>query len=182
LLILASASPRRRQLLEEAGVEFLILPVDVDETPPPALEPEEVATALAERKARVAAALTHHRPVLGADTIVTLEGEILGKPGSPGDVRATLFRLSGRTHEVFTGLCLLPEAPGEPLVRVVRTEVTFRELGGEEVHRYASSAEPRDKAGCYAIQGEGAKFVERIEGSRSNVIGLPVSTVREMLA
>lgn len=181
MLLLASASPRRRELLEEAGVEFLILPVDVDETPPPGLPPEEVVVTLAERKARAAAARTHHRPVLGADTVVALDGEILGKPSSPGDAGVMLRRLSGRAHEVWTGICLLPTEPGTPRTRAERTSVTFRELTLPEIAEYVAGGEPRDKAGSYAIQGEGGKFVENVEGSLSNVIGLPVETLREML-
>ncbi len=181
MLVLASASPRRRALLGEADIEFEVLPVDVDETPPPDLPPEEVVIVLAGRKARAAAALTGRRPVVGADTIVVLDGAILGKPASDAEAASTLSRLSGRSHVVLTGICVIPAAPAVPRTCAVATGVTFRELTPGEIDAYVATGEPRDKAGSYGIQGEAGNFVAKVDGSRSNVIGLPVETLREML-
>jgi len=181
VLVLASASPRRRALLGEAGIEHQVLPVEVDETPPPGVPPERVVVVLAGRKARAAAALTDRRPVIGADTVVVIVGDILGKPASDAVAVDTLRRLSGRTHHVFTGICVIRDGAATPLTRSVRTAVTFRILSPKEIGEYVASGEPRDKAGAYGIQGEAGKFVASIDGSRSNVIGLPVGALREML-
>jgi len=182
VLVLASASPRRSALLAEAGIECRVLPVDVDETPPPDLSPGDVTLALAARKARAAALRTEERPLLAADTVVVLDGRILGKPAGPEDAVATLRALSGRGHEVVTGMCLLPASADEMLERVVRSGVWFREIGEDEIAAYVASGEPFDKAGSYGIQGEAGKFVAKLIGSRSNVIGLPIDHLREMLA
>lgn len=120
--------------------------------------------------------------VLGADTIVVLDGEILGKPASEEHARLLLARLSGREHEVVTGVCLLDAATGRARTRAVSSRVRFREIGSEEIGAYVATGEPLDKAGAYGIQGGAAAFVEELVGSRDNVIGLPVDEVREMLA
>jgi septum formation protein len=181
VLVLASASPRRKALLAEAGIEHRVLPVDVDETPPPGVVPVEVALALAERKALAAATETDDRPLLAADTIVVLDGLILGKPADAADAAAMLRALSGRSHEVITGVCVLPSTREGILLRAVVTAVRFRELDDAEIDAYVASGEPLDKAGSYGIQGGAGKFVAELDGSLSNVIGLPVEEVREML-
>jgi len=181
VLVLASASPRRRALLSEAGIEHGVLPVHVDETPPPEESPLRIAIVLAERKARAAADLTPDRPVVGADTLVVLDGRILGKPATEEEAVRTLRALSGRRHEVITGLCVILGDPERHRTRAVVTEVRFRELPDEEILAYVRSGEPMDKAGAYGIQGGAGKFVAELAGSRSNVIGLPVTALREML-
>jgi septum formation protein len=181
VLVLASASPRRRALLREAGIEHVALPVEVDETPPPDETPEAVAMEIARRKTLAAAARTPDRPVVGADTIVVLDGRLLGKPASPADAVATLRPLSGRRHRVITGLSVLIDDHAGPVDRAVTTEVVFREIPDVEIEEYVAGGEPLDKAGAYGIQGEGGKFVVEVRGSRSNVIGLPIATLREVL-
>jgi septum formation protein len=169
-LLLASASPRRAQILATLGVPFRVQPAGVDE----ALRPGEDAAAAAERLARAKAAAVESGalPVLAADTLVTAEGRILGKPEGAGEAAAMLRLLSGRVHEVVTGMCLV--AGGRAFSGVERTSVTFAALSEEEIAWYVSTREPLDKAGAYHVDGRGAAFVERIEGSPSNVAGLPV--------
>ena len=181
MLVLASASPRRSALLAQAEIEFRVLPVEVDETPPPGMSPRDVALALARRKALAAAALTDDRPILAADTLVVLDGRLLGKPSGPADATATLRVLSGRAHEVITGMCLLPGPGADAVELVTRSGVEFREIDENEIAAYVATGEPLDKAGSYGIQGEGGKFVAKLVGSRSNVIGLPIEVLREML-
>jgi len=179
VLVLASASPRRRALLAEAGLSHRVLPVDIDETPPPGERPEQVAVLLARRKALAASRVTPERPLVAADTIVVLDGRLLGKPADRNEARATLRALSGRRHDVITGMCVLTE--GAIRLRAVITEVWFRRLTEKEIEDYVATGEPMDKAGSYGIQGRAGKFVARLRGSRSNVIGLPVEELREML-
>lgn len=182
-LVLASASPRRRELLARLGVDFEVRPVDADETPLPGEAPEPLVRRLALAKARAAA-----RPgelALGADTVVAIENQLLGKPADEADARRMLRALSGRTHDVWTGVALF--APGKEggtreLAHVERTRVTFRELSEAEIVDYVASGEPLDKAGAYAIQGGAAPFVERVDGDYDNVVGLPLATVRQLLA
>ncbi|MGE0520851.1 MAG: nucleoside triphosphate pyrophosphatase [Candidatus Binatia bacterium] len=180
-LVLASASPRRAALLGELGVPFAVQPSDVPEMP----EPGEAAAAFALRAARdKAAAVARIDPsawVLGADTVVTVDGEIFGKPQDEADAQRMLRRLSGHAHEVVTAVVLF--APGSEFVEecAVRTGVEFRELGANEIAAYVASGEPTDKAGAYAIQGGAAGFVRRVTGSHTNVIGFPMDEVRAML-
>lgn len=186
-LILASASPRRAELLREAGIAFEVLPVAVDETPRPGESARQMVRRLAEQKARLAAARLppaaagHPLLLLAADTTVALGGEIFGKPANAEDARQMLAKLSGRTHEVITAVALLCLPEGALRVADATTRVTFRPLSDAEVEAYVASGEPRDKAGAYAIQGGAAGFVVRIEGSYSNVVGLPIERVKEML-
>lgn len=181
-LVLASSSPRRRELLATLGVEFEVRPADADETPRAGEAPEPLVLRLALAKARAAA-----RPgelVLGADTIVALDGEPLGKPADAGEARAMLARLSGRHHQVWTGVALVERnATGarERALAVV-TDVVFRSLEPAEIDAYVASGEPLDRAGAYAIQGGAAAFVASVDGSWSNVVGLPVGAVRGLLA
>ncbi len=179
--ILASGSPRRKRLLEGAGLVFdvVIAPPDVEEEVAPGLEAEEEAMRRAQAKAGCVAEMNPGALVLGADTVVVLDGEILGKPSGAGDAARMLGLLSGRTHEVITAFTLL--GAGSRQEEAVATKVSFRELDEETIARYAESGEPMDKAGAYAIQGMGGSLVDRVEGSYTNVVGLPVPEVLDML-
>lgn len=182
-LLLASNSPRRRELLHNAGFDFEVLPGNVEEGEPADGEvPEEYTRRLARAKALdVAVHAPPGRLVLGADTTVTLEGLVLGKPNGPGDASRMLHMLSGKTHEVVTAICLV-RAPGQVAALDHEiTFVTFRELDEEEIRAYVASREPFDKAGAYAIQGLASKFVTRISGCYFNVVGLPIPLLYEVL-
>ena len=208
MLVLASASPRRRELLRNAGISFTVQPADVDETPLAGEMPGQCAARLAREKAL---AVWSKRPgdlVLGADTIVVVEGAILGKPVNGDDAARMLRLLSGRVHRVITGVCLVrgsssvdlldagkSELPVQSAGRyeILRTEngeakttsettlVTMNELSDEEICEYVATGEPMDKAGAYAIQGMASRWIPRIEGDYSNVVGLPVALVYRML-
>ncbi len=178
-LILASGSPRRRELLERMGYSFTVLSPDVDEHVD--AEPRQAVAILARRKALAAAEGLRDGVVLAADTLVAVDGEALGKPGDEAEARAMLMRLSGREHEVFTGVCLMDAATGRIEVHVERTGVVFRVLDIGEIDRYVATGEPMDKAGAYGIQGGAAAFVESYSGSYENVMGLPVNSVGLML-
>ena len=178
-LILASGSPRRRELLTSMGYTFEIISPDVDEhVEGPA---REVVGILAERKGAAVAAAQTDGIVIAADTLVAYDGKALGKPVDADDAKRMLRILSGRTHEVFTGVAIFDASTGRKSVRVVRTGVTFRALTDAEIDAYIATGEPMDKAGAYAIQGGAHGFVESFEGSYENVIGFPVDDVREML-
>lgn len=179
-LVLASASPRRRELLAGLGLDFRLRPVDVDETTLPGEEARPYVLRLAEAKAAAAAAADGEL-ALAADTVVVVDGELLGKPRDPDDARRMLRRLSGREHEVLTGVALRGPS-GEPfLSQAETTRVRFAELSPEEVDWYVASGEPFDKAGAYAVQGLGALFVDAIAGNYSNVVGLPLALVYRLL-
>ena len=184
-LILASSSPRRVEVLRNAGFDFEVVPSRVDESAHPGESPVDLAERLARQKAEdVAARLAPEKDavVLGADTVVVSDdGALLGKPTSPADAVAMLEKLSGRPHDVITGIALI--APGSDRVRVAheRTRVFFRALAREELETYVASGEPLDKAGTYAIQGRAGRFVTRIEGCYFNVMGLPLALVDRML-
>ena len=178
-LVLASASPRRADLLRAAGFAFVVRPASIDES----ATPHESAAALVQRLAAAkAAAVAIADPldvVIGADTVVVLDGRILGKPRDDGDATAMLERLSGRGHEVLTGVAV--RQGGRAIVSVEETRVYFAPLRADEIAWYVASGEPRDKAGAYGIQGLASRFVERIEGSHANVVGLPVAAVQRAL-
>jgi septum formation protein len=181
VLILASASPRRAELLTAAGIPFEVRPAHIDER----IQPGEDATAYAGRlaleKARVVHAQSDGRPVLAADTVVVVDGQILGKPIDAGDAKRMLRLLSGRTHEVLTAVALMSKDPAGSLPTGTEvTTVEFRLLNKAEIEWYVATGEPMDKAGAYAIQGLASRFVTRIEGSYSNVVGLPVALVYVM--
>lgn len=178
-LVLASGSPRRRELLTRMGYSFTVLSPDVDEHVD--AEPRQAVGILARRKALAAAEGLTEGIVLAADTLVAVDGEALGKPRDEAEARAMLMRLSGREHEVFTGVCILDVATGRIAVHVERTGVVFRALDDAEIDRYVATGEPMDKAGAYAIQGGAAAFVVSYNGSYENVIGLPVNSVGLML-
>lgn len=180
-LILASGSPRRRQLLEQIGLTFVVRSSDVDESVSPGLTPAQVVESLSARKGEaVAAEAAPGDLVLSADTVVALDGAILGKPRDRAEAEAMLTALSGRTHQVYTGVTLLQD--GRRLTEHEVTAVTFRPLSPEEIAAYVSTGEPMDKAGAYGIQGLGALLVERLEGDYFNVMGLPLCRLGEMLA
>jgi septum formation protein len=181
MLILGSASPRRAALLAELNVAFAVRASEVPEVRRAGEAPAAFARRAAGAKAAVVARLHPGDWVLAADTIVVVDGVILGKPKGAGDAGEMLRRLSGRTHDVLTAVVLC--APGGRRVEsaVVRSGVEFRRLREEEIAAYVASGEPADKAGAYAIQGGAAGFVRRLDGSVSNVIGLPVDEVRGML-
>ena len=179
-LFLASASPRRAELLRLAGYTFDIIVTNIDERVGENEAPAAYVRRLAAEKTRAAAALVGPRVVvLGADTAVVVDGEILGKPRSDDDAASMLRRLSGRWHEVMTGISLR-SGPSE-VGRVETTRVEFAPLSDAEIANYLASGEGRDKAGAYAIQGLASRFIPRIEGSYSNVVGLPVAAVADLL-
>ena len=180
-LILASASPRREELLRLLGLDFQVIPSRVDETFFVNERPAEHVLRLAENKAHAVAQLHPRAWVLGADTIVVIDGEVLGKPVDPPAAAAMLEKLSGRTHEVFTGFALLRVASRVAIGQAVRASVTFRNISPEEKMWYIRSPEPYDKAGAYAVQGRGAFFIKEINGSYTNVMGLPLCEVVDAL-
>ncbi|MFZ0197923.1 MAG: Maf family protein [Candidatus Sulfotelmatobacter sp.] len=192
MLILASASPRRQELLRNAGISFAVCPADIDETPRAKESSRDCAERLAREKAL---AVFESRPrnfVLGADTIVAVDDTIFGKPRDEEDAVRMLRLLSGRTHSVVTGVCVVGPPAEElesrrgalnPVVRIASetTLVTMCELSDKEVYAYVASGEPMDKAGAYGIQGIASRWIPRIEGDYSNVVGLPVALVYTML-
>jgi septum formation protein len=185
-LILASGSPRRKDLLRSAGYSFRVVPPPADEPPQPGESPEACVERLAHAKA---AAVVGRGPprhcVLAADTLVVLDREPLGKPREAEEAVRMLLRLAGRTHRVLTGFALLLTDPGtreQPIVGVEESRVSVRPISDEEARRYVETGEPLDKAGAYALQGRAGAFVERLEGSRSNVIGLPLERIAPLLA
>jgi septum formation protein len=181
--ILASGSPRRRELLAAMGIRFEVITADVrehDAESSPHLAPADLARENARRKAEAVAALWPGRWVLGADTVVALEKRVFGKPDSLKQAREYLQILSGQTHEVITGCALIGPA-GEPEIFHDTSRVTFRALTGDAIARYLAEVNVLDKAGAYALQERGESLVERVEGSRSNVIGLPVEMLEKVL-
>jgi septum formation protein len=183
MIVLASASPRRQELLRNAGIAFIVQPADIDETLLQGESPRGYAERLAREKA---AAIFRSRPqdcVLGADTVVVIDETILGKPRNEADAARMLRLLSGRTHVVITGICLInPHADNaEPKTASEATLVTMREISDGEIRDYIATGEPMDKAGAYAIQGIASRWIPRIEGDYSNVVGLPVALIYSML-
>jgi septum formation protein len=178
-IVLASASPRRAELLRAAGLDFEVQPADVDEAVHAGEAPREYVLRLAVDKANAVLQLRRGSIVLAADTTVVVDDEILAKPQDAGDARRMLRLLSGRVHEVMTGVAVARSAGID--ARVAVTTVEFAPLADEEIAWYVASGEPLDKAGAYGIQGLASRFVTRIEGSYSNVVGLPVALVYEML-
>ena len=192
MLILASASPRRQELLRHAGIPFRVQPSNIDETIRLGESPVNCAERLAQEKAIVVSKTCPQEFVLGADTIVVAEDAILGKPRDPDDAACMLRLLSGRKHKVITGVCLLSPTsadnaqPLEAENRKLRTAsettlVTMRPLTDDEIREYVATGEPMDKAGAYAIQGIASRWIPHIEGDYSNVVGLPIALVYRML-
>jgi septum formation protein len=175
-LILASASPRRAEILRDAGLSFTVLSSAVDETPYPGEDPQTLVLRLAAAKAElVAARAVGPSIIIAADTVVVLEGKILGKPRSSDDARNMLEQLSGRTHAVLTGVSLIRLPDVERRQFVESTLVHFAQISGDEITRYLATEEPHDKAGAYAIQGRAGRYIPRIEGCYFNIVGLPLS-------
>ena len=178
-LILASGSPRRRELLTQMGYTFEIIVPDVDEDV--SGHARDVVGILSQRKAQAVADTQDSGIIIASDTLVSLSGEALGKPHDAADAHRMLRMLSGETHEVFTGVTIIDAAAKKQQTQVVRTGVIFRDLSDEEIDAYIATGEPMDKAGAYAIQGGAHGFVEGFEGSYENVIGFPVDEIRVML-
>jgi nucleoside triphosphate pyrophosphatase len=179
-LILASASPRRQELLREAGISFEVHPAHIAEQRKPGEAPVDYVLRLAEEKARAVALRFPDCYILGADTTVVADEHVLEKPANYADAARMLRLLSGRAHQVITAVSLV-KPDGQSDTRACTTQVIFRKLSEEEIQRYVASREPMDKAGAYAIQGDAAGFADRMEGEYSNVVGLPLSLVTEML-
>jgi septum formation protein len=179
MLVLASASPRRQELLRSAGIAFEVQPADIPEDPLPGEGAKECAERLAREKALAVARQRPHDCVLGADTVVAVDGQILGKPSDGADAARMLRMLSGRVHLVITGVCIV--VAGQCSVASETTSVTMSEISEQEITDYVASGEPMDKAGAYAIQGIASRWIPRIEGDYSNVVGLPVALVWRML-
>jgi septum formation protein len=185
LLVLASASPRRRDLLTRAGLRFEIVPADVLEEVRAGEAPRMLVERLAAEKAasvRDRLPAQPRRVVLGSDTVVVLDADILGKPRDPEHAVAMLRRLAGRTHTVWTGVAVATTGADALCVRSVESRVTLRAADDAELRAYVATGEPLDKAGSYALQGEGRRLVSRVDGSESNVIGLPLEETLELLA
>ena len=178
MLVLASKSPRRQQILRNAGIPFVVRTADVAEQRRPAESPVEYVRRLAEEKAS-AVAMAADEVVLGADTVVVVDDQVLEKPRDEADARRMLALLSGRAHQVITGVCLRNAA--SVIVESAATRVHFAALTPDEIAGYARSGEPMDKAGAYAIQGLASKFIDRMEGDYFNVVGLPIALVYRLL-
>lgn len=178
-VILASASPRRKELLERLGWSFRVLPSDADESVQPGEAPEELVKRLSLLKGKKAARSNPDALVISSDTIVVLEGRVYGKPRDDAEAFEMLSSLSGKTHSVYSGLSL--SWRGKTLCQCDRTEVTFRPLSAEDIRAYIATGEPRGKAGAYAIQGMGSLFVSGIHGDFSTVVGLPVALLGTMM-
>ena len=182
-LILASASPRRAEVLRDAGFHFTVLSSAIDETPYPDESPQDLVLRLAQTKADLAAARAVGPAILiAADTEVVLDGHIFGKPRSSDDARSMLEKLSGRMHTVLTGVALIRLPDVERRSFVESSVVQFAPLSDEEIGRYLATGEPHDKAGAYAIQGYAARYIPRIEGCYFNVVGLPVARLQHALS
>jgi septum formation protein len=177
--MLASASPRRQELLRNAGIAFEVQPAHIAEDPLPGEAAKDCAERLAREKALAVARQRPHDAVLGADTVVVVDGQLLGKPSDAADAARMLRMLSGREHQVITGVCVAVN--GQPSVASETTLVTVSEITDKEISDYVAGGEPMDKAGAYAIQGIASRWIPRIEGDYSNVVGLPVALVWRML-
>lgn len=175
--ILASASPRRRELLGALIPDFEIIPSDIDEKALDGEAPEDHVLRLSREKALAVSRARPGRWVLGADTVVVVDGEMLGKPATPAEARKMLGMLSGREHTVITGFALVKEGEGVVVNEAVRSGVLFKDITEDEMEWYTATSEPYDKAGGYAVQGKAAFFIKEIRGSHTNVIGLPLSEV-----
>lgn len=183
-IILASGSPRRRELLSLLGLPFEVITSEADESTPPDFTPEQIVRSLALRKAEAVVASVGERNavIVGSDTIVVLDNTVLGKPVDEPDSKSMLTRLQGRNHKVYTGVACIGLPHGKTIVEHRVTSVTMRAMTEDEIIAYIATGEPADKAGSYAIQGLGSTLVERIEGCYFNVVGLPLSLLGEMLS
>ncbi|WP_342415205.1 Maf family protein [Paenibacillus sp. FSL R10-2782] len=185
-IILASTSPRRKELLSFLRLPFDVMPSHADESTPESWTPQQIVETLAVRKAEVVVNIASQSEedglVIGSDTIVVLDGLVLGKPADHADAVRMLTALQGRTHLVFTGVACIHTLTGKTLVRHRQTEVTMKSLSHEQIVAYVNTGEPSDKAGAYGIQGLGAMLVESIQGCYFNVVGLPLSLLSDMLS
>lgn len=181
-IVLASGSPRRRELLHSLGLPFEIRVSNVDESFDPKLEPSRIAEDLSYKKASHIANAVPEGLVIGSDTIVVIDGQVLGKPTSPDEAISMLTRISGRTHTVYTGVGLIDAASGRCRINHRSTEVLIKPLSREQIRSYVATGEPMDKAGSYAIQGIGATLVEKINGDYFTVVGLPLALLSDMLS
>ena len=182
LFVLASASPRRKQLLQSIGLSAQIIPANIDEDKLKGLPPEKMVSQLAMLKATdVARSFKGETYVIGADTCVCIDGEILGKPHNIADAKRMLGMLSGKKHTVYTGYCVVDCKSGNAVSKCEKTEVNFRTLSEKEIDAYIKTREPMDKAGAYGIQGKGSIFIEKIEGDYFNVVGLPLCALTQMM-
>jgi septum formation protein len=180
-IILASRSPRRKALLEGLGLTFDICPSEVEERVKEGESPKEHTMRLASEKAEKAALARGEGLIIGADTVVVINGTILGKPENLGEAKKMLKRLSGRTHTVVTAFCVLDTLSGEKITKAVESRVKIKEMTDKEIDDYLETGEPLDKAGAYAIQGIGKFIVESVKGSYTNVVGLPTEVLEEVL-
>lgn len=180
-IVLASSSPRRRELLEKTGLEFIVDAAEINEDHGRAMKPADLARAISLEKAKMVAARHPCSIIIAADTLGVLGGRLLGKPCDGNGARDMLKTMSGRCHSVVTGFTILDSDSRQVITRTVETKVYFRKLDDEEIEAYVRTGEPLDKAGAYAIQGQGALLVEKIEGDYYNVVGLPLrALVREL--
>jgi septum formation protein len=180
-VVLASSSPRRRELLEQTGLNFIVDAAEIDEDHGRRMKPAELAKTISLEKAKAVAACHPCSIIIAADTFGMLGGRLLGKPRDEDEARDMLKSMGGRRHRVVTGFTILDTETGKSISKAVETRVYFRKLGKEEIEAYVKTGEPLDKAGAYAIQGMGAQLVEKIEGDYFNVIGLPLGAlVREL--
>jgi nucleoside triphosphate pyrophosphatase len=180
-LILASSSPRRRELLKQAGILYTIEPAEADESALPGEKPREHVKRLALLKARTVAARHKNGLVLGADTVVVVDGEILGKPASKAEAKRMLTLISGRAHEVLTGIAVVDARTGRPASAVEKTKVFVKPLSRDEIGEYIATGEPMDKAGAYGIQGRFSVYVRGVRGCFFNVVGLPLPRLFELI-
>lgn len=176
-VILASASPRRREILKNAGIDFEIATSNADETLDPSLEPRRLSRILSRRKAEAVAQKYMNAVIIAADTFIVFRGRLLGKPKDAPDARRMLRMLSGKTHSVITGYTILDTKSGKRVSASEETRVTFHRLPDEEIDWYIATGEPMDKAGAYGIQGKAAVFVRKIDGDYLNVVGLPLAAL-----
>ncbi|MDN4605790.1 septum formation protein Maf [Chryseobacterium mucoviscidosis] len=184
-IILASTSPRRKELIASLHLAFEVIPSHADEDTPPEWTPEQTVQELAMRKAlavyRGLEGREQDAVIVGSDTVVVLDGDILGKPVDEADAERMLSRLQGRVHRVFTGVACIDANNGQSMVQYRQTDVTMKELSEATIRAYVQTGEPSDKAGSYAIQGIGASLIDRVEGCYFNVVGLPLSLLSDML-
>lgn len=183
VFVLASQSPRRRELLKNIGINAEVVPAKIDESALEGLEPERMVTELAMLKAcDVARSFKGNVIVIAADTCVCIDGRVMGKPRSRKEASQMLSTLSGNTHEVYTGYCVFNCADKNAVAKHEVTKVTFKEISQKEIDSYIDTREPMDKAGAYGIQGKGAAFIEKIEGDYFNVVGLPICSLVKLLS
>lgn len=180
-IILASASPQRKELLEQIGLQFEVEPSNRTEITSSTLKPHELARLLSREKAMAVASKHQHAIVIAADTFIICRGKVMGKPGTEAEAREMLAALSGKTHSVITGFTIIDADENKVVSQSVETKVYMKRLTPAEIDAYVKSGEPRDRAGAYAIQGLGSVLIDKIEGDYFNVVGLPLSALTENL-